>query len=112
MGRTLPWKLWVESCRLGRFLIGSHAIRSSPSNRIYEKPSNVHARRPELWQMRVLRVVATLIFIAGTSARAQELPPEVRARLFSPTQQVTLTEPIVRVAMRGADRAGNRKCPY
>jgi len=49
---------------------------------------------------------------AATGASAQDLLPEVRARLFAPSQKVQVASPIVRVPMRGTDHSGNAKCPY
>jgi hypothetical protein len=49
---------------------------------------------------------------ANGSVAAAELPAAVKARLFERTRHVSFSSPVVRIAMRGTDHAGNRKCPY
>src|SRR4051812_46670381 len=67
-----------------------------------------------------MRINRLLLLIVGACllcgpvqmARAQELPPDVRATLFVPTAVVTIPQDIVRIPMRGTDWQGNHKCPY
>jgi hypothetical protein len=60
---------------------------------------------------RCLAVGLALVWWASACG-ARDLTPEVRTRLFAPTETVALTRAITRVPMRGTDHAGNRKCPY
>ena len=63
--------------------------------------------------MRAILVLLSIFFgFFPAIASAQELAPEVRARLFAPTADVPLASKIVSIPMRGTDRAGNGKCPY
>jgi len=45
-------------------------------------------------------------------ASAQELPSDLKARIFARTGMVHLARPVTSVPMRGTDHAGNSKCPY
>src|SRR4051812_17850697 len=63
--------------------------------------------------MRILLLTAALAVLQpSAAASAQELSPEVHARLFDPTERVDLRASVVRIPMRGTDHAGNAKCPY
>jgi hypothetical protein len=59
-----------------------------------------------------MRQALPLLLLAASTAQAQELTPEVHARLFDPSKHVALQVPVVRVPMRGTGRACNPKCPY
>jgi hypothetical protein len=59
-----------------------------------------------------MRQALPLLLLAASTAQAQELTPEVHARLFQPTERVELSGRTVRVQMRGTDHQGNSKCPY
>jgi hypothetical protein len=62
--------------------------------------------------MRLCPAALLLAMLSTAPAMAQELSPDVKARLFAPNARVQLASRIVRVPMRGTDRAGNAKCPY
>ena len=61
--------------------------------------------------MRLYPAVLLLALVSTAPAKAQELSPEVKARLFAPNAQAQLASRIVSVPMRGTDRAGNANCP-
>jgi hypothetical protein len=67
-----------------------------------------------------MRAKKTLLLISGAAllcwavqvAHGQELPPDVRAKLFVPTAVLTVPQDVVRIPMLGTDLQGNYKCPY
>lgn len=71
-----------------------------------------HGRLRHLAALASSLAVALAVVGLAPPAEAQALSPEVRARLFAPSKQVRLGQAVVRVPMRGADRAGNSKLPY
>jgi hypothetical protein len=62
--------------------------------------------------MRPSSAMLLLVVLSAAPVGAQELSPDVKARLFAPTEQMRLASRIVRIPMRGTDHAGNAKCPY
>jgi hypothetical protein len=62
-------------------------------------------------RVRAIAVAAVGIVFSGV-AEPRDLTPAIKARLFAPTADVRLTRPVVKIAMRGTDQKGNRKCPY
>jgi hypothetical protein len=61
---------------------------------------------------KTLLLIPALLCCIADASHGQELPPDVRARLFVPTASVTVPQDIVRIPMRGTDWQGNYKCPY
>jgi hypothetical protein len=60
------------------------------------------------------RVFLFILILLGVApvAEARELTPQVRAMIFSPTNNVRLARNIVTIPLNGTDHSGSYKCPY
>jgi len=63
-------------------------------------------------RMLKLAIAVSAVFLATASGTAQNLPPEIRSRLFAPPPEITLAQRFVAIPMNGTDRNGFYKCPY
>lgn len=55
---------------------------------------------------------AALLLCFSQHAAGRDLTPEVRAKIFAPTEEVGLAAPTVRISLRATDQQGHYKCPY